>query len=138
MPASHPPKVARLSLILSAVAFGGAGLAFLAAPGVFAPAVDLALPTPTARGDVRAVFGGLELGLGVFFALAARRAAWVRPGLVAQALAFGGLAAGRLLSLTLDGPPRVIGLALWAPELAGLALALWLLRRGAVSAAAPA
>ena len=117
-----------VSLSLAAVAFVGAGLAFVAAPGLLA-LVDLVPTTATARSDVRAVFGGLELGVGAWLALCVRRPAWHRPALVAQALAFGGLAAARLLSLGLDGVPRAVTFALWVPELAGMALALLALRR---------
>ena len=50
-------RLSALSLSLAAVAFAGAGLAFLAAPGLLV-LVDLAPVTATARSDVRAVFGG--------------------------------------------------------------------------------
>jgi hypothetical protein len=121
-------RLPALSLSLAAVAFAGAGLAFLAAPGLLV-LVDLAPATATARSDVRAVFGGLELGVGAWLALCARRPAWHGPALVAQALAFGGLAAARLLSLAVDGLPRAVTFALWGPELGGLALALLALRQ---------
>ena len=120
--------LAALSLSLAAVAFAGAGLAFLGAPGLLV-LVDLAPVTATARSDVRAVFGGLELGVGAWLAVCARRPAWHPPALVAQALTFGGLAAARLLSLVLDGLPRAVTFALWAPELGGAALALLALRQ---------
>ena len=121
-------RLPALSLSLAAVVFAGAGLAFLGAPGLLV-LVDLAPATPTARSDVRAVFGGLELGIGAWLALCVRQPAWHRPALVAQALAFGGLAAARLLSLIVDGVPRAVTFALWAPELSGLALALLALRQ---------
>ena len=121
-------RLPALSLDLAAVAFAGAGLVFLARPDLLA-LVDLAPATATARSDVRAVFGGLELGLGAWFAICARRSDWHRAGLVAQALAFGGLALGRLLSVLSDGVPRGITFALWAPDLPGAAPSLVALRR---------
>jgi hypothetical protein len=72
---------------------------------------------------------GLYLGLTLLWALGAGRASWTRPALAAAVAFNGGLAAGRLLGLTLDG---------WVPSLASFAafegsMALtgaWLLRRG--------
>ena len=78
---------------------------------------------------MRAVYGGLELGLGVFFAAAVTRPAWHRPGLLLAALAFGGLAAGRLVAWLVVGLPEPLGLALHAAEVLGLGLALVALRR---------
>jgi len=126
--ADSDARVARWALALSAAVFAAAGALFLAAPGVLALA-GIGLAGATADGDVRAVYGGLELGLGIFFAGAVARPAWHRPALLAAALAFGGLAAGRLLSGLVVGPPEPLGLTLLAAEVAGLALALAALRR---------
>ncbi|WP_438028138.1 DUF4345 domain-containing protein [Sorangium sp. So ce233] len=121
-------RLAPLSLWMAAAAFAAAGLAFLAAPGLLT-LVDLSPATPTASSDVRAIFGGLELGVAALLAICARRPAWYRAGLTAQALTFGGLALGRLLSLALDGLPRPVTFALWGPEIAGAALAIAALRQ---------
>ena len=121
-------RLAQISLWLAAAAFAAAGATFALAPGLLR-LVELAPATPTARSDVRAVFGGLELGIAAALAMCARRPAWRRAGLVMQGLAFGGLAAGRLLSLGLDGVPGKITFALWVPELLGATLAVVALRR---------
>ena len=131
------PHLAPLTLWLAAAAFAGPGLAFLLAPE-YLRLVDLTPTSATARSDVRAVFGGLELGLAAFFAVCARRPAARRAGLLAAALAFGGLALGRLLSLAGDGVPRALTFALWAPELLGCGLALAALRRTAAEPHSPA
>lgn len=59
----------RISVALSAVIFGGFGLAFLFWPVQTAAFVNIQLPTPAAIIDFRAVHGGLEVGLAVFFAV---------------------------------------------------------------------
>lgn len=92
----------RLSLLITALAFGGFGLWLLVQPTALA-AVDLQLPTPTARTEIRGFYGGLELGLAAFFAACAFRPAWHRPGLVAQAAALLGIAAGRTVGLAVEG-----------------------------------
>ena len=112
-----------VALALGAAGFVGFGLALLVAPGLLA-LVDVAAPTATARSDLRAVYGGLELGVGVFLAACARRPGWHRAGLTAQALAMGGVVVGRAACLVADGAPRAIVLALAAAELAGALLAL--------------
>jgi hypothetical protein len=131
------PRLAPLTLWLAAAAFAGPGLAFLLAPGLLR-FVDLAPASATARSDVRALFGGLELGLAAFLAACARRPAAHPAGLLAAALAFGGLAAGRLLSLAADGIPRALTFALLGPELLGCGLAVAALRRGPRAPHAPA
>ena len=130
-------RLAPVTLWLAAAAFAGPGLAFLVAPGLLG-LVDLAPTTATARSDARAVFGGLELGLAVFLAACARRPAAHPAGLLAAALAFGGLAAGRLLSLAVDGVPRVLTFSLWVPEILGCALTVTALRRETRGRVAPA
>ncbi len=126
--AASGARPAHWALALSALVFGAAGALFLAAPGTVARA-GIVLTSASADGDVRAVHGGLELGLGIFFAAAMARPAWHRPALLVAALAFGGLAAGRLLSWFFAGLPEPLGLALHAVEVTGLALALAALRR---------
>jgi hypothetical protein len=96
--------------------------------------VDIALPTASARADFRAIYGGAELGMALFFALAARRPAWVRPGLAALALIVGGFGAVRLGSLAFDAAPTrgAAATLLWAvgaTELAGALLCAWALKR---------
>lgn len=116
-----------LSLALSALVFVAFGAVLFVAPGSLA-VVDIVPATASARSDVRAVFGGIELGVGAFLGLCARRPAWHRPGLFAQALSLGGAVAGRVASLAVDGTPRPITLAFLALELAGAALAVIALR----------
>jgi hypothetical protein len=94
--------------------------------------VDIGVTGPTAEADVRAVYGGLQLGCAAFLALSATRESWLRPGLAAQLSLYGGLASSRLLSYGLAGLPSALGLALHAGELAGVlfgALAWLSLRR---------
>jgi hypothetical protein len=121
-------RLARVSLWLAAIAFAGAGIAFLAAPSLL-HLVDIAPGTATARSDARAMFGGLELGIAALLGLCARRPETLHIGLVAQALAFGGLVLGRLVSLAADGVPARITFGLWAAESLGAALAIVAARR---------
>jgi hypothetical protein len=93
--------LARLSLGLTAAAFGGFGAWLLVKPGALGK-VGVELPTPAARAEIRAFYGGLELGMAAFFAAAAARPAWFEPALILQSATLGGAALGRVFSLRAD------------------------------------
>jgi len=112
---------ARAVLALSALPFAAIGLAFLLQPKAMARLVGVDLTDATADADVRAVYGGLQLGCAFLLALAASRPRWVVPGLVARLALYGGLAAARFVSYALVGLPSPLGLGLHAGELLGLA-----------------
>jgi len=60
----------------------------------------------------------------LFFFLFARRDAWLRPGLVAQAAIFGGFVLGRTLGIILGGAPNAFIAALLVGEIVGVVVAL--------------
>ncbi|MEZ6187566.1 MAG: DUF4345 family protein [Planctomycetota bacterium] len=81
--------------------------------------------------EIRAVYGGLELGLGVFFLVAALRREWVGVGLWALCLTFAGLAVCRALGLALAEGPGPMPWKLFAVEASETVLsaaALWITR----------
>jgi hypothetical protein len=119
---------ARLVLALSALPFAGIGLAFLLAPAALAAHVDVSLGSPTADHDVRAVYGGLQLGCAALLASGAARPERARFALAAQLLLYGGLAGARLVAWAAAGAPGALGLALHGAEVLGFGAA-WLARR---------
>jgi hypothetical protein len=129
-------RLARVVLWTSALAFVGPGLGFLLAPDRMAALLDLGLASATARSDVRAVMGGLEVALGVCLAACALGGHRLRQGLVLQLALFGGLVAGRLVGLGRDGGPGLVAWLLFGVEIALLALGvlatvnLWAAARG--------
>jgi hypothetical protein len=120
--------LARAVLWLSAAAFAAVGGAFLVAPASMGARVGLSLAGALADSDVRAVYGGLELGCAALLAYGALEAGRVRLALAAQLCLFGGLAVARAVSWLAAGWPGPLGVALHAAELAGLA-AGWVARR---------
>ena len=56
----------------------GVEWAFLASPASFAALVDISLMSTTADNDFRAVYGGVSLGLALFFLASLSRPAWFR------------------------------------------------------------
>ena len=129
----------RLVLWLLAAGFLGFGLAFALWPVLMASTTEITLPTPAARIDYAATYGGFQLGFGVFLAICARRAGWLEAGLWAAAAALAGFASIRLLGVALRpgpvAPAIYVGLAL---ELAGLVLNVWAVRRVRQSRGSPA
>ena len=62
----------------------------------------------TGRAELRAMYGGLDLGIGAFLAWGAWRPDGARPALAFGALALGGLACGRAVGIVLDDPGGVM------------------------------
>ncbi len=120
---------ARLSLYVVASVFVGLGMMSLVAPSLLTPLVEIGMPTRVALMEVRGVYGGFFFGTGVFFFLFARRDAWLRPGLVAQASVFGGFVLGRTLGILVGGAPNGFIALLFAGEIVGLIVALALMPR---------
>ena len=120
----------RLVLALAGVAFAGFGLAFTLWPLPMGRLVEIPLPTPTARIDFAATYGGFELGFGVFLLACARRSSWIAPGLWAAASALGGFALVRMLGIVAAAGPatRPIFVAL-ALEITGCAISILALRQ---------
>jgi hypothetical protein len=118
----------RVSLVLTALAFGGFGALLLLRPETLA-VVGVDLTTPSARTEIRGFYGGLELGFALFFAMAAARPVWFVPGLVAQSFSLGGVALGRVFGLVVDGSPESLTYALLAAESAGCLIGVAALAR---------
>jgi hypothetical protein len=92
----------RLSLTIAGILFVGFGGYLFYAPEALASLTKAPRLTALMVNEVRAMYGGLELGLGGFFLVAASRSRWVLPALAAQVAVFTGLAFGRLGGMVMD------------------------------------
>jgi hypothetical protein len=101
--------------------YGGMGMAFIARPDLIEIAGVGAL-SPSGVVEVRAVYGGLELGVGAFFVLAALRREWHRAGLWLQTLSLGTMFLVRALFLIGTDPVDDIQLLLVSAEAFGAGL----------------
>lgn len=100
-------KLAVVMLWIVCVSFVGFGLVFALAPEQAAELVTDAAPsTPSGLTDMRATYGGVAFGLGVFAGLCARRRDWVRVGLVVSLLVVASLATARTIGIIVDGSPN--------------------------------
>lgn len=93
----------RAILVLAALAYVGFGVASLLWPDAVVGTVRLEIGNATARTDVRALYGGLEIGFGLFLAWAALDPSRFAAGTVATALAFGAMGGSRAYGMLVDG-----------------------------------
>ena len=114
------------------------GLLYLFVPeSMTGPTGFGALP-PSAMTDVRATYGGLQLGFGAFVLWAAADASRVRFALVLVALSIGAVAASRLTGILLDGSANGFHLLALPTEVALTLLAVLALSRARSVAPVPA
>lgn len=116
-------RIPSVILALSGGVFVAVGIWFLFDPVGAAATVQIPLEAPMAIADIRAVYGGLDLAVGIFL-LRNAFTERVAEGLRLQAVAFAGLLVGRLLGQTVDAPTDSLAAVLIAVEGSGLALAL--------------
>jgi hypothetical protein len=94
------------------------GICFTAAPAFFADFITDATPaTSSALIDMRAVYGGMGLGTGLFFGFCAQHSARIRIGLIASLLMLTAIAATRLVGFFADGSPNPLMLLQLGAEL---------------------
>jgi hypothetical protein len=115
-------------LLLTGIGFLGFGAAAALLPGHAAAWTQLVLPTPSARADFAATYGGFQIGFGLFLVACTRTGGWLEPGLWAAVAALSGFGLVRLLGILRAGGRvhPVIWFAL-ALEVAGSVLNWWAL-----------
>jgi hypothetical protein len=105
------------------------GVWYLVAPAAWTDPTGFGPLGPNALTDVRATYGGFQIGLGVFTLWAALDAARVRMGIVLQLLTIGAIASCRVVGFAIDGSPNGFLISAIATETTFTALALIALYR---------
>jgi len=120
-------KITRGFLLVSALGFLLIGINTFRDPLAALAGVELAVNTVSALNELRANYGGLQIGMALLLLTGLARPDMTRPALLTQTLLVGGLAIGRLVSIALDGPPNatVQGLLVLESVTALLSLALY-------------
>ncbi len=113
-------------IVVMIVFFAGMGVFALMRPADMIRPFGIALPDPTARAEVRAVYGGFGLAIAGVLTLAATGHP-ARDGiLITVAAALGGMAFGRLVSGVADRPKAFYpNWFYFLVELVGAAALLW-------------
>jgi hypothetical protein len=79
------------------------GLGYVAMPGPMIDAAGFGAVPASGLTDVRATYGGLQIGLGVFLLWAAGVESQVRAGLLLVLFSIGAVGAGRSIGIMVDG-----------------------------------
>ncbi|MGH2794654.1 MAG: DUF4345 domain-containing protein [Actinomycetota bacterium] len=123
-------NLSMLLLRITSVLFVAFGIGFVVAPQDLAELMTDAAPSvPSAVTDMRATYGGVALGIGLFIGYCARRAETVRLGLLAAISVIASLGTARLIGIIIDGSPNAFMLVFLATEVASLLLLVIALRR---------
>jgi hypothetical protein len=93
----------RILLGLTGVAFAGYGVYCAYDLDMIVRLTGLAFRAPSAAVESRAMYGGLQTGLGLLFMNSAVNPRMTAYGLVAMVFVLGGLAAGRAVGIATDG-----------------------------------
>lgn len=118
----------KIAIGVTAAAFAGFGTALMVRPEILKK-IGIRASGPNARTELRAMYGGMELGFGGFFAMALRKPEWRTPALTAILLGIGGLGVTRIATaIAEDADP--ISYLMAGPEIAAAALAAIALATG--------
>lgn len=126
-------NLASAYLALGAVTTVGFGVAYAVRAPQMARMVGIDVPSNSARADYRAIYAGSQIGIGLFFAVAAFRPTWVQPALAALALFAGGFGVARLASLVVERAGWQAQWIVGALEILAGGIAAWVLRQTAAS-----
>ncbi len=108
----------KMLLWVNCALFVAFGVGFVIAPEFLSKLITGAAPNAmNALTDMRATYGGMALGIGVFFGLCARKSSFTYMGLMASWLVFSSIAVSRLIGIIVDGSPNVFMLILLVAEL---------------------
>lgn len=120
---------ARIVLLIQIAALLVLGLAYFIRPEEMASFSGALLMGSAAVTEVRAYYGGLQLGLAAYLAMALLRQDLLRPALLLLVLLYSSLVLARIAGLWLDcGAQQTFNLYALLLEVASAALAWWALR----------
>lgn len=112
----------RIVLTLTALSLLGFGIAFLVSPRAMTGDFGITLAGTDAVADVCAVYGGFEIGMGLFLLWTVRNTAWLKAGLVAATLSLCGFMCGRIFGIVSEGHPTGATYRLLTIDIAGALL----------------
>ena len=114
-----PDKTTRIVLFANALVWLPYGLLCLLRPSTLAEVAALGLASPTAIVEVQAMYGGLEVAIGVLALWGALRPRWAEAAIWSLLVLYCGLVGGRALGLITSGDRSGYNLGAIAFELTG-------------------
>ena len=119
------PRGAFLFLLIGGLLMFAVGVLFLARPTILTSGMGVGMESAAARTDIRAVYGGFEVAIGVFMIWASRRAERMQAGLMLAACIALGAAGGRVVGFVIEGSVDGRNLLWGTLEFAGGLAAVW-------------
>ena len=123
--------MSRTFLVCYAILWGLFGMVCFVAPAAMLRGFGIELSTPDALTEVRATYGGAQLGVAAFLAYSSRHESFFEPALLLFALLMGGFAASRIAGMLIDGATSPMTIGTIVLELAVAGSAVFALRRAA-------
>lgn len=120
-----PDTITRVVLVANALVWLPYGLVCLLRPSTLADVAALGLASPTAIVEVQAMYGGLEIAIGVLALWGALRPRWAEAAIWSLLVLYCGLVGGRGLGLITSGDRSAYNLGAIAFELTGALSAAW-------------
>lgn len=122
-------RIDKLWLVIGGVGFLAFGAWMLVAPQAAMAMVGITLPDGAPTTEIRAFYGGLELGLGALLLAAVHKVQYHRAGLVLGCVSYGSIALARVSGMLVDGGASSFLWVALAVEVTLAAGYWWLLRR---------
>ena len=119
-------RLTQMFLLLSGIGFMLIGVNTFRDPIAAMAGVELGVQSINALNEVRANYGGMQMGIGILLFSAALLQWLSRSALLALSLITGGLVVGRLVSIMLDGMPNTTVQALLILEFVTTVAAIFL------------
>ena len=119
-------RLTQLFLLLSGLVFILIGVNTFRDPVAAMAGVELGVQSINALNEVRANYGGMQMGIGLLLVSAALMTWLTRPALLALSLVTGGLVVGRLMSIMIDGTPNSTVQALLGLEFFTMVIVIFL------------
>jgi hypothetical protein len=124
---------ARVFLAVCTLVWLPYGLWCFVDPGFLAGAAGVAFQSPTGSTELRAMYGGLQAGLGALALAGVLRASFQRPALLALGFVTTGLALSRLAGVSLDEAASAYTVVALGFEFTTAALSAFFLTRAATA-----
>lgn len=96
-------KISRILLVLGSLVYLGFGLLFFINPDAITDMDGIVLPTRSSANHIRAILGGMEIGLGILLIYFLMRKERIIYGLIVLSGSIGAASIARLCGIVFDG-----------------------------------
>jgi hypothetical protein len=127
--------IAKAWLVFNLIVWLSYGIACLLNPALLTEFAGIAMTTPTATTEIRAMYGGVQSAMGLLALAALLKPGMVKPALAAFAFVLPCLAASRTLGLLLDASASPYTNGVLVFEWLAAAVAVWVFLKKAPAAA---